>query len=120
MLGTSGGNVRSYNNIGGTVINYQSTINSNSNNKIAIKYKSGDTDIYINGFKLFESNSAFSVSSPFDEIQFKNLAGETQNFYGKTKQVQYFDSALADTQLEQLTSWTSFTDMANGQLYTIE
>lgn len=120
LLGTSGGNVRSYNNIGGTVINYQSTINSNSNNKIAIKYKSGDTDIYINGFKLFESNSAFSVSSPFDEIQFKNLAGETQNFYGKTKQVQYFDSALADTQLEQLTSWQSFRDMANGQLYTIE
>jgi len=37
LLRTSGGNVRSYNNIGGTVINYQSTINSNSNNKIAIK-----------------------------------------------------------------------------------
>jgi len=118
LLGVSGGNVRSYNNIGGTVINYQSTINSSSNNKISIKYKSGDTDIYINGFKLFESNSAFSVSSPFDEIQFKNLVGETQNFYGNTREVQYFDSALTDAQLETLTSWTSLQEMITSQLYT--
>jgi len=118
LLGVSGGNVRSYNNIGGTVINYQSTINSSSNNKISIKYKSGDTDIYINGFKLFESNSAFSVSSPFDEMQFKNLVGETQNFYGKTRELQYFDSVLTDAQLETLTSWTSLQEMITSQLYT--
>mgnify|MGYP003644831024 CR=1 FL=1 len=120
LLGQSAGNIRSYNNIGGTLINHQSTIDSNNNNKVAIKYKSGDTDFYINGFKAFESNSAFTVSTPFDEIQFKNLAGETQNFYGKTKQIQYYNSALTDSELEQLTSWISFTDMANGQLYTIE
>ena len=120
LLGGNGTYIRSYNNIGGTIIDYTSSIIVSDNNKIAIKYKSGDTDIYINGFKLFESNSAFSVSSPFDEIQFKNLAGETQNFYGSTKQIQYFDSALNDSDLETLTSWVSFTDMANGQLYTIE
>ena len=44
----------------------------------------------------------------------------SEPFYGNVKQLQYFDSALADTQLEQLTSWQSFRDMANGQLYTIE
>ena len=42
------------------------------------------------------------------------------DFYGSTKQIQYFDSALNDSDLEKLTSWVSFTDMANGQLYTIE
>ena len=40
-------------------------------------------------------------------------------FYGKTKQIQYFDSALNDSDLETLTSWVSFTDLANGQLYSI-
>ena len=120
LFGSSGGNIRSYNNIGGTVINHQSTIDSTNNNKVAIKYKSGDTDFYINGFKAFESNSAFTVSTPFDEIQFKSLNGETQNFYGKTKQLQYYNTVLTDSELETLTSWTSFTDMANGQLYTIE
>ena len=42
------------------------------------------------------------------------------NFYGSAKQIQYFDSALNDSDLETLTSWVSFSDMANGQLYTIE
>ena len=42
------------------------------------------------------------------------------HFYGNTKQIQYFDSALNDSDLEKLTSWVSFSDMANGQLYTIE
>ncbi len=40
-------------------------------------------------------------------------------FYGKTKQIQYFDSALTDAELETLTSWQSFLEMANGQNYTI-
>jgi hypothetical protein len=41
-------------------------------------------------------------------------------FYGNTKQVQYYNSALTDSELETLTSWTSFTEMAQAQLYTIE
>jgi hypothetical protein len=42
------------------------------------------------------------------------------DFYGKTKQIQYFDTALNDSDLETLTSWDSFSDMATSQLYTIE
>ena len=41
-------------------------------------------------------------------------------FEGSTKQIQYFDSALNDSDLEELTSWTSFTDMANAQKYSIK
>jgi hypothetical protein len=44
----------------------------------------------------------------------------TLPFYGNTKQIQYFDSALTDSELETLTSWDSFSDMATSQLYTIE
>jgi hypothetical protein len=41
-------------------------------------------------------------------------------FYGNTKQIQYFDSALNDSELETLTSWTSFSEMATSQLYSIQ
>ena len=46
--------------------------------------------------------------------------GMEVDFYGNTKQIQYYDSALTDSELETLTSWVSFSDMANGQLYTIQ
>jgi hypothetical protein len=35
-----------------------------------------------------------------------------QPFYGNTKQIQYFNTALNDSDLETLTSWDSFSDMA--------
>ena len=49
-----------------------------------------------------------------------SLSNGALPFYGKTKQIQYFQTVLTDSELEQLTSWISFTDMANGQQYTIE
>ena len=40
-----------------------------------------------------------------------NFDGGTggNDFYGNTKQIQYYDSALTDSELETLTSWVSFT-----------
>jgi len=52
-------------------------------------------------------------------LNFDNGTG-TSDFYGKTKQIQYFQTTLTDSELEELTSWESFKDMADGQLYTIE
>ena len=91
-----------------------------TNNKIAVKYSSNGSEMYINGFTVGISaiDSSFP-SSTLNDLQFGSGNGNSP-FYGNTKQLQYFDSALADTQLEQLTSWQSFRDMANGQLYTIE
>ena len=87
--------------------------------KCLVKYKVNDYQLWINGFKLDTDTSA-SVwpTSTLNDLRIN--AGGGADFYGNVKQLQYFDSAIADTQLEQLTSWTSFTDMANGQLYTIE
>jgi len=42
------------------------------------------------------------------------------DFYGKTKEVIAFNEALSDTELEALTSYDSFNEMATEQLYTIE
>ena len=46
--------------------------------------------------------------------------GGANDFYGNTKQIQYFDSALNNSDLEKITSWVSFSDMANSQLYSIK
>jgi hypothetical protein len=93
-------------------------IDTSNSNKIALKYKSGDISLYVNGFELITKTNAISLSG-LNDLDF-NFGAGNQPFYGNTKQLQYFDSAIADTQLEQLTSWQSFTDMAEGQLYTIE
>ena len=96
-------------------------INVTNFNKIAVKWKENDFAIWINGFELGTSSSgSLNPSGTFNQLAFARGGSNNTPFYGKTKQIQVFDSALADTQLEQLTSWQSFRDMANGQLYTIE
>jgi hypothetical protein len=88
------------------------------NSKVLFLYKSNDFQLWVDGFKRdFDTNG--TTPSGLDRLNFDNSSGGS-DFYGNTKQIQYFDSALDSQQLEQLTSWTSFTDMANGQLYTIE
>ena len=89
-------------------------------NKIAVLYKTNRFEFWVNGIEVYSDNTGDTFSSnTLNTINFDGGTGGN-DFYGNVKQLQYFDSALADTQLEQLTSWTSFTDMANGQLYTIE
>ena len=93
-------------------------IAKSNTNKIALKYKSNDCSLWINGLKLAIDTS---VAMPIGLLELSFDKGQNSNpFYGNTKQIQYFDSALNDSDLEKITSWTSFTDLANGQLYTIE
>jgi hypothetical protein len=96
--------------------NYDTTIF----NKIALKYKQNDFALFINGYEILTS---INGNSPIglNQLRFNDgYSGSGAAFYGKTKQLQYYDSVLTDSELETLTSWTSFSDMANGQLYTIE
>jgi hypothetical protein len=86
--------------------------------KIAFKYKQNDLALWVNGFEVKTSASA-NVPTGLDRLNFNDGSGNT-NFYGNTKQIQYFDTALTDSDLETLTSWDSFSDMATSQLYTIE
>ena len=97
--------------------------NSTIYGKFAIKYSdtTNTFDLYFNGFKIGAGtwNHSFPTNS-LSKIQFADANGTGNPFYGNTKQIQYFDSALNDTELETLTSWTSFSEMATSQLYTIE
>ena len=97
------------------ILNVGSSVNFN---KIAVVYNSTNASVFINGVKLI-TNSMSSLSN-LSQLQFNRFNANTENFEGNTKQIQYYNSALTDSELEQLTSWTSFSDMANGQLYTIE
>ena len=86
--------------------------------KVAIKYKENDFALWINGIKLL-TDTVGSTPIGLSNCGFR-AGGGTTPFNGSAKQVQYYDSVLNDSDLEKLTSWVSFTDMAEGQLYTIE
>ena len=103
-----------YNGLSGSIIiNIDTTVN----NKIAFKYKSGDSAFWVNGIEVATRADSLSLVG-LNSISF-DLGGGS-DFYGNTKQIQYFDLALNDSELETLTSWVSFTDMANSQQFTIE
>ena len=88
-------------------------------NKIAVVYKTNDFQIWVNGIKLFTDTSG-STPIGLNELNFNSDGIGGSAFLGKTKQLQYFDLVLDSEQLEQLTSWDSFRDMAEGQLYSIQ
>ncbi len=86
-------------------------------NKIAFKYKENDFSAFINGFEVGSDNTGLvPASNTLNELSFSRSA--SRNFYGKTRELQYFDSVLTDAQLETLTSWTSLQEMITSQLYT--
>ena len=87
------------------------------NNKISLKYKSGDIALWVNGFEVNTNVGTLSLNG-LSELSFDYGNGGFP-FYGNTKQIQYFDTALNNTDLEELTSWRSFNEMAQAQLYTI-
>lgn len=86
--------------------------------KISFKYNSNDFALWVNGFEV-DTDSSGNTPSGLDTLNFDNGSGGS-DFYGKTKQLMTFKTALTDSELETLTSWDSFNAMAKGQLYTIE
>ena len=90
------------------------------NNRIALKYKENDFAAWINGFEVLTDTSGVTYpSGTLTELAFDGGDGNN-DFYGKTKQLMTFKTALTDSELETLTSWDSFKAMAKGQLYSIE
>ena len=73
-------------------------------NKIAIKYKENDFGLWINGVEIGSSlsGSIFPIGS-LDTLNF-NRAGGQFPFYGKTKSVQVYTTALSDAELTSLTT----------------
>lgn len=73
-------------------------------NKIAIKYKSGNTDCFINGTKVLTRTEAFTLSG-LDRVNFENRATSgSQNMFAKIHQLMVFNEALTDAELTTLTT----------------
>ena len=87
-------------------------------NKVAVSYKVNDCNLWINGFKVFTDTYA-SMPSGLSQINF-NKGDGVDDFYGNTKELAVFKEALTDAELESLTSWISFVEMATDLEYTLE
>ena len=93
---------------------YISNVNAtNKFTKIALKYKANDVSFFINGFKVFTDNT---VTLPTGLNQLDLNYGNPSNsypFYGKTKEIAYYDTILTDLELETLTSYRTWESMVN-------
>jgi len=86
--------------------------------KVALFYKENDVKFFIDGIKVGTDTTA-TMPTGLSKLAF-NQGTMNQFFYGRTKEVATFKTALTDSELEALTSWDSFNDMATGQLYSIK
>ena len=78
----------------------------NNWHKIAIKYKSGDCAVWMDGVEMDTSTTTGTPSaSPMDKFS-GSYGGSTGlfKFYGKIKQLQVYDAILTDAQLLALTT----------------
>ena len=92
--------------------NLSSTSTNQSNqNKFAVKYKQNDFALWINGFEIDTDNSG-NTPVGLNKINFDFGQGSF-DFYGKTKEIGYYDTILTDLELETLTSYKSWTSMVN-------
>ena len=87
--------------------------------KICLKYKASDFALWVDGFEVNTNTTVNDTPSGLNQLDFDRADG-VYYFYWKTKQLMTFKTALTDNELETLTSYDSFDDMATGQLYTIE
>ena len=89
---------------GVTSISSDNALTSNPNEfyKIAIRYQSGNSAIYINGTSVLTTTTTFS-SGNFTALDF-NHWNNSLNFFGKTKALAVWKEALSDAELTELTT----------------
>jgi len=70
--------------------------------KVAIKYKENDFSFWVDGSKISSGSSGLAPIG-LSELSFDNGSGGAR-FFGNTKGLKYYPKALADVQLEDLTT----------------
>ena len=88
---------------GSTVTSFSYILNDITQyNKISIKYETNNVSIWANGSKLYTDPTA-TMPTGLNKLNFDNGVG-TSDFYGKIKQIKYFNTALTDEELAALTT----------------
>ena len=95
----------------GQVTGFSYNGDANLFNKCALKYKVNDFAFWVNGFEVATDTSGITPTG-LNELNFDNGTG-TSDFYGKTKEIGYYNTILTDLELETLTSYKSWTSMVN-------
>jgi hypothetical protein len=85
------------------------SLTATSNNKILLKYKQNDFQVWVNGFEL-DANTSGNTPIGLSELSFDDGTGGN-DFYGKTKELGYYDTTLTDLELETLTSYRSLSEL---------
>jgi len=85
--------------------------NISLHNKFALKYKQNDFSLFVNGFELITDTSGNTFSNgTLTKLAF-DRGDAAEDFYGKTKEIGYYDTALTDEELEYMTSYRSLNEM---------
>jgi hypothetical protein len=86
--------------------------------KVAVKYKQNDFALWVDGVEVATDSSGNTYAADtLNKLSFNIGQGGGAPFYGKVKQLQVYDTALTDTQLQELTSYVpSFLLEDNGFL----
>lgn len=71
--------------------------------KVGIKWKQNDFALWIDGVER-HTDSSGTTPSGLDSLQFEQGSGGALYFYGKTKDLRVYDTALSDSELQALTS----------------
>ena len=79
------------------------------NNKVLVKYKSNDFSLWVNGFEVGTDTSG-NTPIGLSELAFDDGNGG-RDFYGKAKEIGYYDEILTDLELETLTSYRSLNEL---------
>jgi hypothetical protein len=90
--------------VGGTTVTVSNVDISNQNtyNKVAVRYNSGNSAIYVNGVLKNSFNDTFS-SGVFNTLKFQNR-GSGEFFNGNCKDLRVYNEALTDVELKALTT----------------
>ena len=72
-------------------------------NKIAVRYYLNNFSLWVNGNKISEDLTDVPIPIGLNSLDFEQGNG-SGDFYGNTKQIQYYNSALTDAELQELTS----------------
>jgi len=105
----------------GTSVQLDSTFNftKNTNYKVAVTYKSGSFKMFINGSLDRTNTSPLSLNAPLEDLEIS-----PDYFFNSTelkiKSLQVFKTALTDAELEKITSYSSFNEMALALNYKIQ
>jgi len=88
----------------------ETSFNATLPNKISLKYKENDFSLFVNGFEVGSSNVGNTFANGV--LRQANFSSTLSEFYGKTKELGYYDTALTDEELEYMTSYRTLRRMA--------